>query len=158
MTPVFVEVGKNTKNAVFRCINGKDIPMINVRALLLIIAAMNISVFARSPKNFSIAKQELRRIFSFNRETLYCGWKYDKYNHINLKSCGMSSAKNFKRAQRVEWEHIVPASYFGQFRCWREKICSAKRGKKYKGRKCCEKTSFKFRAAESELYNLSNRP
>jgi deoxyribonuclease-1 len=49
----------------------------------------------------------------------------------------------------------MPAENFGHhFKCWREKICSKKSGKKYRGRKCCEKTDKNFKRAESELYNL----
>ena len=110
---------------------------------------------AKTIDNFSQAKREARKIFSDNKETLYCHCKYDKYGKVDLKSCGMSSAKGKKRARRIEWEHIVPASNFGQhFKCWRQKLCSKRNGKRYKGRKCCEKIDKNFRKAEADLYNL----
>ena len=111
--------------------------------------------FAETPKNFSSAKRMAREIFSDDRVTLYCGCKYDKYNKVDLKSCGMQSANNKKRAHRIEWEHIMPAENFGRhFKCWREKVCQKHNGKPYKGRSCCEKIDPKFKRAESELYNL----
>jgi len=122
---------------------------------LIILLIISIQVYAAPPKNFSTAKKEARKVFSDNRETLYCGCKYDKYNRVDLKSCGMNSKKKSKRAHRVEWEHIVPASSFGQHhKCWRVKLCTKNNGKKYKGRKCCEKIDKKFRRVEAELYNL----
>ena len=112
-------------------------------------------LFAQTPNNFSSAKKIARKVFSYNRTTLYCGCKYDKYNRIDLKSCGMQSAAKSRRARRVEWEHMMPASNFGRhFKCWREKLCAKRNGKKYRGRKCCEKIDKIFRKAESELYNL----
>ena len=110
---------------------------------------------AQPPKNFSAAKKELRKLFGNDRRTLYCNCKYDKYNRIDLKSCNMQTASNKKRSHRVEAEHILAASTFGRhFACWREKLCCKRNGKKYKGRKCCEKINAKFRSAEAELYNL----
>ena len=67
----------------------------------------------------------------------------------------MSSAKKIKRARRLEWEHMMPVSnYIKHFKCGREKICVKKNGKRYGGRKCCEKIDKSFRRAEAELYNL----
>lgn len=120
---------------------------------LLIVGAGSLN--AEPPASFSIAKKQARKIFSNNRETLYCGCKYDQYNKVNLKSCGMRSAIRNKRANRIEWEHIVPAENIGgHFKCWREKICKTRKGKRYKGRKCCERQNKNFRRAEAELYNL----
>ena len=114
-----------------------------------------LSINAQPPKNFSMAKKEVRKLFSNDRRTLYCNCKFDKYNRIDLKSCHMQQASSKKRAHRVEAEHIMPASTFGRhFACWREKLCTKKKGKKYKGRKCCEKIDSKFKRTEAELYNL----
>ena len=120
--------------------------------ILLIITVQS---FSLPPKNFSTAKREARKIFSDNRETLYCGCKYDKYNRIDLKSCSMQKKAKSKRARRVEWEHMMAASHFSQhFKCWREKMCTKRNGKKYRGRKCCEKIDKRFRQVEAELFNL----
>lgn len=48
-----------------------------------------------------------------------------------------------KRAQRIEWEHVVPAWEFGhQLQCWQDG-----------GRKACKKEP-KFKAMEGDLHNL----
>ena len=107
-----------------------------------------------APETYSIAKRYARVLFHENPVTLYCACHYDK-NRIDLKSCGMESAKHIKRARRVEFEHMMPAENFGRHLvCWREKICRNKEGKAYKGRSCCRKKSPEFNEAEAELYNL----
>jgi deoxyribonuclease-1 len=65
--------------------------------------------------------------------------------------------KKWKRAHRLEWEHIVPAHAFGQsFKEWREghPDCVDRKGKPFKGRNCARKRNIKFRYMESDLYNL----
>ncbi|CAH9052175.1 hypothetical protein PSECIP111854_00915 [Pseudoalteromonas sp. CIP111854] len=48
-----------------------------------------------------------------------------------------------KRAQRIEWEHVVPAWEFGhQMQCWQDG-----------GRKTCKKIP-KFKSMEGDLHNL----
>lgn len=113
------------------------------------------TVVAEPPNNFSKAKKLAGKIFKENPKTLYCGCRYDSQKHIDLKSCHMQQALKIKRAHRLEWEHMMPAENFGrQFRCWREKICKDKKGRAYKGRKCCKKIDANFKRAEAELYNL----
>jgi deoxyribonuclease-1 len=71
--------------------------------------------------------------------------KYTKKGNIN------------KRAKRLEWEHIVPAWNFGrQFSCWRngDDKCVTKKGKTYKGRRCCKKVSPIFKEMEADMFNL----
>ena len=120
-------------------------------ALLLVFTS---GVFSASPNTFYEAKKIASNLFESNRVTLYCSCSYDKYNAIDLASCGMESASMIKRAHRVEWEHMMPAENFGRhFKCWREPIC-LHNGKPFKGRKCCEKIDAEFKRAESELYNL----
>jgi len=110
---------------------------------------------AEPPKNFSKAKRVASKLFASNPYTLYCHCPYDKYKKIDLKSCGMSEAKRNRRANRLEWEHIMPvSSYVKHYQCGREKLCKKKNGKSYGGRKCCEKIDKSFQMAESELYNL----
>lgn len=110
---------------------------------------------ADSLQSFAAAKKNARIIFAERRSTLYCRCKYDKHGKIKLNSCGMTSARNLKRAKRMEWEHIMPAENFGrQLVCWREPVCKKKNGKAYRGRRCCQKISSQFRKMEGELYNL----
>lgn len=126
-----------------------------LKSLILSLLFINLSVQAEPPKNFSSAKRIAGNIFSSVPYTLYCHCPYDKYKRINLKACGMSQAKVKKRAKRLEWEHMMPVStYIKHYRCGREKLCSKKNGKRYGGRKCCEKIDKTFKQAESELYNL----
>lgn len=110
--------------------------------------------YASPPSSFREAKKEVAKLFFNHPITLYCGCHYDRFKQVDLKACGMAEASVFKRAKRIEIEHMMPAENFGrQLRCWREPICNGK-GKKYRGRKCCRKTSQEFRHMEAELYNL----
>ncbi|WP_242604276.1 endonuclease [Legionella beliardensis] len=119
--------------------------------MLLIVGAAN----TQPPKTFTQAKKQLRVLFALQRETLYCRCRFDARLQVNLKSCNMESAAKFKRAERIEAEHTMPAENFGNhFACWREPLCIKKNGKRYKGRKCCEKSDKLFSQAEGELYNL----
>lgn len=106
--------------------------------------------------NFHKSKDLLPAIFSHEPYTLYCGCKYSG-KKVDLASCGYRPLKNKKRAQRLEWEHVVPAHAFGQsFREWREgspECVSRKKKKKYKGRKCARKNA-RFARMEGDLYNL----
>lgn len=112
------------------------------------------SLAAKPPSNFGEAKQAAKRIFSDHRKTFYCGCKYDKHGKINLRSCGYRIQKDKRRARRLEWEHIVPVSLWGQhFDCWREPICC--KGKScYRGRACCRKIDKKFSKLEADLHNI----
>lgn len=95
-------------------------------------------------------------LFSSHRVTLYCGCAYNQDNKVDLTSCNMHTAAPIERANRVEWEHMMPAENFGRtHQCWTEYLCvNAKTGKEYRGRKCCEKIDADFRRKEAELYNL----
>ena len=116
----------------------------------LLISTLN---YSAPPKNFGTAKKMASQLFAGHKQTLYCQCTYDARKAIDLKSCGMESAGHIKRAQRLEWEHIVAAENFGRhFQCWREPICMGR--KPYKGRKCCQKIEPAFREMEAELYNL----
>ena len=121
---------------------------------LLCISSFN--ALAKAPDDYRHAKKIANQLFKNHRQTLYCQCPYDSKKRINLKACHMEKASHIKRAQRMEWEHMMPAENFGrQFKCWREKLCvSSKNGKRYRGRKCCQKISPEFRKAEAELYNL----
>ena len=106
-------------------------------------------------KSFSKAKKLAAKIYADHRTTFYCDCKYSKKKKVKPSSCGLVARKNKKRASRIEWEHVVPAHAFGHTRrCWREKICTKKNGKTYKGRRCCSKTDPIFKAMEADLHNL----
>ncbi len=62
----------------------------------------------------------------------------------NLASCGYEPRKQPERANRIEWEHIVPAWELGQQRqCWQQG-----------GRKNCVKTDPLFAQMEGDMHNL----
>ncbi len=55
---------------------------------------------------------------------LYCGckwtWVGKSGGRIDAASCGYQTRKQQNRAERTEWEHIVPAHTFGnQRQCWK---------------------------------------
>ena len=108
-------------------------------------------------KSFSKAKKILQRqIYHDNRVTFYCDCPFDEHKNI-VPSDKYKPKKKWKRAHRVEWEHIVPAHAFGQsFKAWRDghPECVDKKGRPFKGRNCARKTAIKFRYMEADLYNL----
>lgn len=113
-----------------------------------------LSCSSHGAHNFAKAKKILPTIFQNEQLTLYCGCRYSGKT-IDLQSCGYRPFKNLKRAQRIEWEHVVPAHAFGQsFREWREGDPKCvKKGKRFKGRKCAERNPV-FARMEGDLYNL----
>jgi deoxyribonuclease-1 len=90
----------------------------------------------REIKNFRIAKNHLPRVWK-NNETFYCGCSF-KGKRISFKLCGYKPRKNIKRARRLEWDHVVPASRFTTGL----------------SRRKARKTSQKFNFMEADLYNL----
>lgn len=128
--------------------------------LLVILLLFSLSVTAggnRQIESFTKAKNLLRKsVYNNHRETFYCRAKFDKDNHIVLPE-GFQTNKYKKRANRLEWEHVVPAEHFGQaFIQWRQgdSDCIDSKGEYFKGRKCAEKTSEEFRFMLADMYNL----
>jgi len=106
-------------------------------------------------ESFSKSKTFLKKIHQESRVTFYCQCKYN--NKPNWGSCGFRPRKDKKRASRIEWEHILPASYFGKkFNAWvnGHPNCINNKGKKFKGRKCTEKVHKLYRYMQADLYNL----
>lgn len=120
--------------------------------LLLFFCTLLFCSDAFSVSSFPEAKKIAVKLFKNNRVTLYCQCKYDQHKKIDLKSCHMQSANHIKRAQHMEWEHMMPAEHFGKhLKCWQEDSCKIKNKK---GRQCCSKIDNKFKEMEGELYNL----
>ena len=120
---------------------------------------------AQSPARFATAKALLAGIHEEigHLRTLYCGCPYARKGRsggdIDREACGLAARKNEKRSDRVEWEHVVPASWFGRHRpCWKagHALCGTKKGKPVKGRKCCLKPGVDpdFEAAHNDPHNL----
>lgn len=111
-------------------------------------------------ESFNKSKKLLERVVykeSEHRIDIYCGCQYDEKKEVNFASCGYKPQKDYKRAHRIEWEHVVPAEAFGQsFSEWREghPDCVDNRGKSFKGRKCAEKVNQTYRLMQADMYNL----
>jgi len=107
-------------------------------------------------ESYAIAKRLLYgEVFAGRRETLYCGCRFDAERVPDLAACGYVSRGNPERAGRIEAEHVVPASWIGQTRrCWREPVCQDGKGRRFKGRDCCERIDPEYRRAYNDLHNL----
>ncbi|WP_254056373.1 endonuclease [Buchnera aphidicola] len=96
--------------------------------------------------NFYQAKLAAIKIHKYAPGSFYCGcqiiWKQKK-GIPNLINCGYKIRKNQNRANRIEWEHVVPAWQFGH-----EKQCWKKGGRK----NCLNNPEYKH--IESDLHNL----
>ena len=107
--------------------------------------------------SFSKAKKMLlHQVYFDHRITIYCGAQFDENKNIILPE-GFITPAHEKRANRIEWEHAVPAENFGQiFVEWREgnAQCVDNRGNSFKGRKCAEKTNKTYRYMQADMYNL----
>eukprot|EP01030_Chromulinospumella_sphaerica_P007563 gene7563-7393_t len=124
---------------------------------LLAIVALSLSIitpaFSSPPSTFSEAKVIAKQKIYLDQANsamgeLYCGckwtWVGKSGGRIDAESCGLKARKQENRAQRTEWEHIVPAWTFGnQRQCW-----------KNGGREHCVDDDPVFRAMEADLFNL----
>ncbi|EGQ9286366.1 deoxyribonuclease I [Vibrio parahaemolyticus] len=116
---------------------------------LLFVLAMLLPVMASAhPKNFRAAKAASYKVYADHSKTFYCGcdieWRGTKGSgKPDLASCGYKVRKEEKRANRVEWEHVYPAYYFGhQLQCWKDG-----------GRKNCRKDPD-FKKMEADMHNM----
>lgn len=76
------------------------------------------------------------------RKDYYCGCEYVSIR--NIKKCSYAVRTNADRGKRIEYEHVVPASWFGsKLACW-----------KAGGRKACSSEDAEFIRFESDLHNL----
>ncbi|WP_417707739.1 endonuclease [Rheinheimera aquimaris] len=111
--------------------------------LLLICSVFTLA----APTNFDQAKRLAQRIHAPEATSFYCDctirWQGTK-GIPDLSGCGYQVRKNGPRANRIEWEHVMPAHHFGhQRQCWQDG-----------GRKNCVKNDSVFRMMEADLYNL----
>lgn len=120
------------------------------RCLLLLccVALVQVSLAkAAAPDDFAQAKRIASKVFSQVNTDFYCGcpirWQAGK-GIPDLKQCGYQVRKNGPRAQRIEWEHVMPAQQFGSSTvCWQTG-----------GRDLCSQKDQAFRRIEADLYNL----
>lgn len=125
-------------------------------ALLLSLTLFNPANAQQAPDNFERAKLLLRQHVYHDRERselgdFYCGcnWAFYKRNasggKTDLASCGYQVRAQQNRAERIEWEHIMPAHSFGQQRqCWQKG-----------GRKNCVANDPVFSKMEADMHNLT---
>jgi deoxyribonuclease-1 len=106
-------------------------------------------------------------VYHDNDKMLYCGCTYESHGDsdgsgdVDLPACGMAALDKYvNRAQRIEWEHIVPASLMPahSFACWQNPEqfddCHEADGDVIKGRACCEKISAAARQMIFDRHNL----
>ncbi len=106
--------------------------------------------------SFYKAKQELLKIHLKEPYTFYCKALFFEDKRLILPE-GIVIQKYKNRANRIEFEHIVPVENFGRFFLeWREghKACVDLKGKRFKGRKCALKVSKIFRLMHADMHNL----
>ncbi|MCG5517377.1 MULTISPECIES: endonuclease [unclassified Ectothiorhodospira] len=114
----------------------------------------------RTATSWHLTRRALYEQVHYDRqETLYCGCNYNTDNEVDLASCGMGKLIGNARAERIEAEHVFPASQFGSFRqCWREPgsfpECTTSGGRQLSGRDCCQRVDPSFVAAHNDLHNL----
>jgi len=120
-------------------------------ALLTIALSLNAASFSKSKKLL------LKKVYHDNMVTFYCENPYEikrekgkektliiqDEQYYTPRNKYYKSGKINTRAQRVEWEHIMPAHNFGKhLPCWRDG-----------GRKACRKDKT-FKAMEADMHNL----
>ena len=123
--------------------------------------------YAQDPlSSFSKAKKFLADIHEEigHLKTVYCGCPYVRTTtsggDIDRDACGLKARSNEMRSDRLEWEHVVPASWFGNTRaCWQLKnkvypACTKSNGNSLTGRKCCEKVNSHFMSPNTDPNNL----
>jgi deoxyribonuclease-1 len=120
---------------------------------------------------YNVKRVLLERVFYDRRKTLYCNADFSVHKKIFLpdgfllpdlakakfKYYDITAEELEKKAQRMEWEHIVPAQNFGKtFPQWTkgDAKCVLPKGKFFKGRKCAEQESEEFRYMYTDMYNL----
>jgi len=113
----------------------------------LIITLFLLASFNAHGQTFSKAKKQLAALYKDQHQTsFYCGCDFyykGKKLKPDLNSCGYEIRKQKKRANRIEWEHVMPAWAFGhQRQCWQNG-----------GRKACKKDKV-FRKMEGDMHNL----
>lgn len=119
--------------------------------LLTIALSLNAVSFSKSKKLL------LKKVYYDNQTTFYCENPYEikrvmgkektlivqDERYYTPRNKYYKSGKINTRAQRVEWEHVMPAHNFGKhLPCWQEG-----------GRKACRKDKT-FKAMEADMHNL----
>lgn len=123
--------------------------LIGVLACALLVVSMALNA---APNSFEAAKVLARQHVYQDQASqgdFYCGcswsWAGRSGGRVDLESCGYQIRAQANRALRIEWEHIVPASLFGQQRlCWQQG-----------GRSHCKQVDPLYNVMEADLHNLA---
>ena len=136
----------------------------------LMITCFSLTSVADIPSSFSKSKEIAEEeIYEDHRISFYCGCSYTENKEVNQVSCGYKprkpltrSGKENKRDNRIEWEHVLPASIMGEnLSCWGDQrgelfpACVKSNGKLHNGRTCCQKVNPTFKNAHNDLVNLT---
>ncbi len=78
-------------------------------SLLFLIPAYVEAEAALQHISFSQAKRIAAKIYKNHKQTFYCNCQYNAKKQVNHRSCSYEIRKNKKRANRIEWEHVMPA-------------------------------------------------
>jgi deoxyribonuclease-1 len=136
---------------------------------LLLLFITIVSNAAEIPSSFSKAKKlALTQVYKDHHESFYCGCSFNNKKQVDQASCGYEprtpitkSGKENIRDNRIEWEHVLPASKMGShLACGgteRRQFsqCVKSNGKLKSGRDCCQKVNRDFRKAHNDLVNLT---
>ena len=119
----------------------------SVCAVALLVFSTLASATPNPPASFSAAKRVAINIYDEHPVSFYCGCDIRREGQRlipDLESCGYEIRRQEVRANRIEWEHVVPAWAFGhQLQCWQEG-----------GRRNCARNSEIFKTMEADLHNL----
>lgn len=127
-----------------------------LRTLLLLLVWGFPALTFGQPANFTQAKILLKEQVYYDQNqnasgpgTLYCGcnweWAGASGGRVDLQGCEYGVRRQQPRAERIEWEHIVPAWVMGhQRQCWQNG-----------GRRNCVADDPVFRVMEADMHNLT---
>lgn len=122
--------------------------------LLLLVLALSLALNASFSKS---KKTLLKKVYYDNQITFYCSNPYEikqvkgkqkaliiqDEKYYSPRKPFYKSGKPNTRAERIEWEHVMPAYNFGRhLQCWRDG-----------GRKACKKDKT-FNLMEADMHNL----
>lgn len=114
------------------------------------VATIEDEIFSASTAKYSFSRSKrllATKVYRQHKKTFYanCDYEIKGKRLVPLPdTCGFEYRKNKARAERIEWEHIVPAWEFGhRLSCWREG-----------GRKKCRESNQYFQQMEADMHNL----
>ncbi|WP_147395017.1 HNH endonuclease family protein [Alginatibacterium sediminis] len=85
----------------------KILPVFAVIFSLFLSSSSWAQVGNHSISSFPKAKRTLEReVYQDSRQTLYCQAQFDSHKNV-FPPAGFHTEKYVKRAQRIEWEHIL---------------------------------------------------